>query len=161
MSLNCDEFYNNRVCYSSVLSSNSNAAQYYYDNNAYVYTTVLESNDSSFKNGVIEHVYAAEGLAGYSTALMGDDIFQMPTNTYTWHHGYELATNYYDSTLTLKKSVSNYYHEDTAVNKMIRGLAVRAKYYLPQPQSNETIYQAHIDPWDVGEYLLSLTMDTA
>lgn len=152
MSLNCDDFFNNRVCYSSVLSSNSNAAQYYYDNNAYVYTKILESNDPTFKNGVIEHVYAAEGLAGYSTTLMGDDIFQMPANTYTWHHGYELATNYYDSTLTLKKSVNNYYHEDTAVNKMVRGISVRAKYYLNQPESSETLGQIHIDPWDVGEY---------
>jgi hypothetical protein len=140
-----------RVCKSDVLSSNSNASQYYYDNNPYVYSAVLESDDPNFRNGVIEHIYEAEALAGYASTVIGDDILYLPTDTYTWHQGYELATNYYDSTLTLIKSINNYYHEDTAVNKTVQGVVVRAKYDWPEPSG--TIGTADIAPWDVAQVL--------
>jgi YD repeat-containing protein len=135
-----------------MLTSNSNAYQYYYDTNPYVYSTILESEDSSFKRGVTEHVYAAESYPESSESILGDVIYQLPSNTTTYYHGEELATNYYDSTLKLVKSRFNYYHLDTAVNRSVFGYIVRAKYEWTQPLPTDSIYQPDIDPWDVARY---------
>ncbi|HEX2630838.1 MAG TPA: hypothetical protein VHM26_17605, partial [Chitinophagaceae bacterium] len=150
--LSCFHFGDYKVCKADVLTSNSNAYQYYYDNNAYVYTTVLESDDENFANGVTEHVYAAEAFA-YGYTILGDEILQMPTNTNTWYHGYETATNFYNKNLSLVRSINNYYHVDDTVNKVVKGTVVRAKYFWPAPTLGNPVYQPDIDPYDVGEYI--------
>lgn len=138
------------VCGSDVLTSNSNAYQYFYDNNVCAFTSVIESDDPAFKNGLIEHNYAAESF-DYTTTILGDEIAQMPVNTNSWYHAKELSTKYYDSTLFLQKAVYNYYHVDTSGQKSRTGIIVRRKYdwILPPPGP---VYQSDINPYDVGVY---------
>ncbi|MEO7982656.1 MAG: DUF5977 domain-containing protein [Bacteroidota bacterium] len=142
---------NDRLCVADVISSNSNASQYFYDNNAYVFASVLESDDPDFKRGVIEHKYAAESFV-YSQTIAGDEIFQMPTNTNSCYQGAELATNIYDSSLHLVKSVDNYFHVDTAGRKTRTGIVIRPKYDWPLV-SCCTVGSKDVYPYDIGVYL--------
>jgi hypothetical protein len=138
------------ICYSDILSSNSNASQYFYDNNAYVFTSVLMSDDPNFKTGVTEHQFAAEAF-NYGTTILGDEIFQMPSNTNSWYHGIELATNFYDSSLNLVRSTNNYFHVDTAGQKSRTGIIIRKKYDWPLYDS-AMIGDDDVDPYDIGIY---------
>ncbi len=139
------------VCPSEILSSNSNAQQYLYDNSPFVYEAVLESDDPNFANGVAEHIYEATSFTWGQQILGNEGLGYFPANTNTYYNGFEKATRYYNQSLTLKKEANNYYHVDQAVNKELRSVIVRKKYDMLPP--TVPISSDEIDPYDVTYYL--------
>ncbi|HEV8283663.1 MAG TPA: hypothetical protein VGQ09_05095 [Chitinophagaceae bacterium] len=135
---------------SDVLTSNTNAYQYTYDNNVYAYTAVIESDDSTFKNGFIEHTYEAEPF-DWSQNVIGDDYIQYPSNTNTWYNGNELSTRYFNSEFQLVKEIRNYYHLDTAVNNLQLGVVAQKKWESLLSPTNP-VTQDQIDQYNVNQY---------
>ena len=140
-----------RICLSKTLTSNSNAFQYLYDNNHYVYRAVLESDHPDFNNGVTEHIFEASDFVwGYP--LTGPDMLNIPNNTNSWYNGNETTTRYYDNALSLVKSVDKYYSLNANVNTQVKGLIARRYYSVTAPPDNP-VSMDEIEPYEAAWYL--------
>jgi hypothetical protein len=112
-------------CYSQIISSSTSNALYLYNGSHIGYQYIVESDDSSFANGGIEHKFNVDELIT-SEGLQGQPMPNLPNNTATTLSGVELATNYFNKNFQAVKRQDNYYSLDSIIT--VKAYPIQIKY---------------------------------
>lgn len=130
-------------CYGYLLSSNSASTLYGNSAAGVVYKWVIESDDSLFANGGIEHTYKTQGeFIGYP--LIGGTMPEQPVNPYNFMNGVELEQMYFNRERQTVKKVEHTYSSDNRINtSQYYNYIVRKRYD-----------KLNVGPaWDENDYL--------
>lgn len=116
------------VCNGYVLSSNSATSLYGNEAAGVTYKWVIESDDSLFANGGIEHSFTSQG--GFmGMAILGSNIPDPPTDPYNYMNGVETQTLYFNKDRQTVKKVNNYYGIDNRITQaQHQNYIIRSRY---------------------------------
>jgi hypothetical protein len=135
-------------CSFKVLSSNSSAPLYLFDNDHIGYEYVCESDDSANANGSIEHKFDVS-IYYNRNLIRGVEVKSQPTNTIVTTIGSEISTKVYNATNTLKRATYNYINTHAEFLTELKAHAVRRRYGIDMFDDHQVEDTLH--PWDDSE----------
>ncbi len=143
----CSGCYN--LCWFETLSSNSAVPLYAHSGNIVAYRSVIESDDSLFANGGIEHQYELPEVTTGLTVL-NNGIKGLSKDSYTGLGGMEKLTTFFNRSKLVLKSIKNTFKFDSLF-VMVNALSSRRNFYhiTTTPVSNDDFqqYDAAIYSW--------------
>ncbi|MBK9381713.1 MAG: hypothetical protein IPN39_10325 [Chitinophagaceae bacterium] len=127
------------LCNGFLLSSNS--ATTLYDNEAggVVYKWVIESDDSLFSNGGVEHTFIKQGQF-IGNQIIGETVPNPPVDPYNYMNGLESQTRFFNHNMEFVKKITNYYSTDSRINDAELNNYIVRKRFSPM--------LAGTPPWD-------------
>lgn len=127
------------LCNGFLLSSNS--ATTLYDNEAggVVYKWVIESDDSLFSNGGVEHTFIKQGQF-IGNQIIGETVPNPPVDPYNYMNGLESQTRFFNHNMEFVKKITNYYSTDSRINDAEFNNYIVRKRFSPM--------LAGTPPWD-------------
>jgi len=114
------------LCSFETLMSNSAIPLYAHSGNIVSYRAVIESDDSLFLTGGIEHQYELPEITTGFTVL-NDGIKGISKDSYTSLGGMEILTSYFNKDKTILKKIKNTYKIDTTAF-LVPALTSRRNY---------------------------------
>jgi hypothetical protein len=151
----CQGAGNQMTCTGKVLSASSNNTLYLFDGLAWAYNSVIESDDTDFKNGGIEHNFLAVADNIIPDVNYGKEIIGLPANITTFLNGIEYRTRYFNSNKIVLKENRDYFHVDFSVNNQYMAVTAREKvdYHAMPYALNDPIAATYVDNmYDVSSY---------
>ncbi|MEQ1676748.1 MAG: hypothetical protein ABL876_08610 [Chitinophagaceae bacterium] len=134
------------VCNGYLLSSNSATSLYANEAAGVTYKWVIESDDSTFSNGGVEHSFVSQG--GFiGNTIIGNTIPDPPSDPYNYMNGVETQTLIFSKSRQAVRKTNNYYSIDSRINEVQhQNYIVRKRYETVQagPAWNEGDFR-HID----------------
>ena len=97
------------------LNSSSATSIYMFDSSPFGYKSVIESDDSTFRNGGIIHHFAVHDIVA-TNLIYGNEMKNLPINTASTTSGIEMSTEYFDSSKRIIKKIENYYSQQNISN---------------------------------------------
>jgi hypothetical protein len=115
-------------CNGYILTSNSATSLYVNEGAGVTYKYVIESDDSTFVNGCIQHNFWTEGQF-LGMAIIGSEIPNPPTDMYNYMNGVDTQTVYFNKNMDVVKKIKNYYSIDSRINDaQYDNYVVRVRY---------------------------------
>jgi hypothetical protein len=138
-----------KLCYSKVYSSNSVSTTYINDAAGVTYKWVIESDDSLYAHGGIEHTFYTEGTI-VGGPVLGGNIPDAPTDPYNYRNGLDTVQRYFNSNKEVVKKVKHYYSFEPGLD-LLQSLnyMVRKRY---TPIITYAVSQQAFEEYDMIEY---------
>jgi YD repeat-containing protein len=146
------------TCDYLVLSSNSASTSVFNDAGPVVYKWVIESDDSTWAHGGIEHsFYCAGGIIGVNALGNTEGLF-LPVETDTYMNGKEGLTRYFNANRIIVKTIINSYSQDSRASVLETPILIIQKRYDPITSSYSILdLQAALNPYNVSQYYAAQT----
>jgi YD repeat-containing protein len=130
------------VCHGYVLNS-STAGLLVNDAAGVTYHYVIESDDSLYAHGGIEHSYYSQGEF-IGAGVIGATIPERPTNPYNYMNGVDTMQVFFNNEKQIIKRIQNHYSSDGRINVM------QLNNYMVRKRYEPIVFGA---PWDEDDFL--------
>lgn len=154
----CECWYTYSVtCNSKIYSTNSSASMFLNQAGGVTYTSVIESDDSLFANGGIQHNFFTQGaLAG--GVVLGMEIPDRPAELYDFRNGRDTQTIYFNKDRAIVRKTKSYYSYDSRISQVQDLNYIFRKRYEPNPVIYPVTQQSFLQ-LDVMEYRIESKWD--
>jgi len=143
------------LCRYGVMNSNSAFNIFNMSGSHVFYSSVLESDDSLFANGGTEYTFFHPDVAGTSMVILGENVPQIPMDSYGTLNGQLKTIRQFDSSFSLVSEQINHFDTVYPANKTVLANYVRRKWdvlesppqYFDEMESFDIVQYYYKDVW--------------